>query len=156
MRIKQEVTLELETIEIDTNQLNHKGKYAAYTFRMISPSNYSFLSSGKPFVEEFTAIWGSSPKITYYNKDYKEVERFIWEKVCEGLPEGFPKDKNLIDRMYINISDFSSPKDNREWCVFFRGQTYRKNGVAINVDSRTPICKDKMSRILAELPVVAI
>lgn len=146
MKIKREITLELEQIEVVENPINQKGKYASYHFRTVSPSSHSFFGKTKPFSEEFTAVYGQMPSLTLYSKEFKPLDKLIWQSVFDHLPSDFPKDKYLFDYARI-VQDYKG-----DWNIAYSASKHHGNGIITKLQRNAPINLNALSRILATLP----
>lgn len=154
MIINKMISLELERIEIVENPINQKGKYLCYQFRMTSPSEYSIFEPARFRDKSFSVVWGRSPTITFYHKDYKSIEKMLWGLVFDDLPIDFPKDKNLFSSVNLQISSWDSYPSDRPWALYYHAKSYGKNGVSTCLQRSIQMNKNTMSRILALIPDV--
>lgn len=157
MLITKEVQLELQRIDIQENPLNNRGNYACFQFAMVSPSShYFFKPPGKVGDEDFSAVWGHSPTITFYTKDFKDWRNLVLDKIKADLPTGTtgPIQMQHVSHWHLAISNYDTPRGQRPWAIYYSAETfYNADRVKQSCQRYIPVDADFMSRIVGRLPI---
>jgi hypothetical protein len=156
VRLKTSIELELRKIFINADPLHKKGKYAQYEFEMTQPSTYYFFKKPKVGLDDFSALWGRSPTIVFYEKDYKPLERMVKSLILKDLPSGDDWGWEWADvtSWHLAIADYTSPISDRKWGLFYtaEGWHHKPSRTKTIKEGFVELSKDFMARLQAELP----
>lgn len=154
MIINKEIQLELQRIDIQENPVNHKGNYACYQFAMSYPSEYYFFKKPENTIDkDFSVMWGRSPQITFYTKQYKDWRKLVEDKIKTDLPAGF----NFVQHVthwHLAIANYDKTQENRPWAIYYSAETYyNQERVKQSCERHIPVAADFMLIITSKLPL---
>lgn len=145
MLLKKEITLELKEFRVDENPPGYKGKWGAYKFSMVYPSTHYFFKRPKKVGDEDHAIvWGMSPDIIFYTKDWRSIAKEIEAKIRADLPDGYA----------WNLSGWSVQMNGcGEWAIYYSAETWTNKDLVRSTCQRVvPIGTKELFQITAWLP----
>ena len=149
MIIKTTIELELDRITIEETLANEKGKFACFNFRMSYPSAHYFFGQRKGVSDKpFTIVWGNSPSISYYSKDYKPLQKMVMRLIEEDL--GLESGWGIVNWSIAFTG--TSTQSNRDWGIYYHASKYLAHGDWREKDGRILLNPNFMARVIAELP----
>lgn len=153
MLINKEVQLELQRIDIQENPLGQRSNYACFQFAMVYPSShYFFKPPGKVGDDDFSAVWGTSPTITFYTKQFKDWQKLVLAKIKTDLPDTIQMQH--VNRWHLAISNYDQTRGKRPWGIFYSAETfYNKDRVKQSCQRHIPVDAEFMNGLIAKLPI---
>ena len=150
MIIKREIGLELDKIQVMLDPCNEKGKFSEFVFRLCDPWPSELVKKLRVGEEHFTVLWGGAQSISFYHKESrKELERLVMKIIKADMPQGITN----IDSWQLIIKDYTSPRDDRNWAVYWQGSSDNDGAGCVLKCTRWPdVDRDTMAKIIALLP----